>query len=193
MRTFCLLLILLITLVSQSFGLRYVLENRGKFFYAYDILPSADFNSSSSALLLGYYIDERSAIEIDYTSFDSATLSGSSYSLTYRLTLGLEDWWITRPSAIIGYRFIFTPETGFFAPLDLGISAEIPLSEGLSLRLPIIFSLSDQGQLLDATLTLERKDAFLGNLVLGVRNIKALANSSFIERSLVILGFKNWL
>ena len=159
--------------------------------YEFQLLPASNFATTSSKLLLGYRVRERTGITLDYTSFDSPILAGSSYTITYRLNVGLEKWGIILPTVSGGWRFIYTPETDFVTPIDFGLTSEIELAENFTLRMPIMISLFSRNNIFDAEIGIERKESWFGDIVFGLRSIKPAGSSAFIERTLLFFGVKN--
>lgn len=183
---------LLILLAGPGAGLRLNLETGKKYIYAYDLMPASDLKTISSSLVLAYPINERSAIEINYLSLENPFLAGSSYTVSYRLAYGLERRGILWPTLIFGYRFIYTPETDFVTPIDFGIVSEILLTEDLSFSFPVVVTLFSKDNLLDLAFTFENRGFLWGDLIFGLKSLKPVGKSSFVERSLLLLGIKNW-
>ncbi len=188
---FLLILIVIISIASSALAFRFQFESEEKLYYVFDLLPSANLKSLSSAVTLGYPVRERTSIEIAYISLDNPILLSSSYIVSYRLALGLEKWHMILPTAIFGYQFIYTPETGFTTPIDFGLLSEIELAENLNFIMPINVSLFSNSNLVDFSIAIERKEAWLGDFMVGVRNLKPITGSNFSERLLLILGFIN--
>jgi len=183
-------LILVLFSLNEVKALRYEFADK-KLLYAYEFLPSSDLKTISSSLILAYPVNERSAIEISYLSLENPFLAGSSYIVSYHIAFGVERWKIFWPTFVGGYRFIYTPETDFTTPIDIGIILEAPLFLDLSFRLPIIATLFSKSSMFDITFSVERKGFGFGDLNLGLRSLKPVRGSSFIERTLFFLGVKN--
>ena len=187
---FCLILILLLFTSSAS-TLSFDLAPEERYIYEFQLLPASNLSTVSSKLLLGYQVRERTGITLDYTSFDSPILAGSSYTITYRLNVGLEKWGFILPTVSGGWRFIYTPETDFTTPIDFGLTSEIELAKNFTLRIPIMLSLFSRSNIFDAEISIERKESWFGDIVLGLRSIKPVGSSAFAERTLLLFGIKN--
>ncbi|KAF0132728.1 MAG: hypothetical protein FD145_1583 [Candidatus Saganbacteria bacterium] len=118
---------------------------------------------------------------------------GNYYSVAYRVLWGLEKWGMIEPVALFGWRIINSSETDFVAPLDFGIIAEINLTKNFSVQIPAMISLFSKSNMFDFSINLENKGYTIYNWVFGMRKLAPLNNSSFLERTLFLLGLKSQL
>jgi hypothetical protein len=162
-----------------------------KFVYAYDILPSSDFSNFSSALVLAYLVDERSSIELNYLSLNSPILTGQSHTISYRLTFGTDPWGPIWPTWVVGYKFIYTPETDYEYTIDLGFTADMKIWDGLSMSLPISAALFGRDSMVDAACKFNQAAGSLGNITVGYRYLMPVGSSNFPQRAMLVLGFGN--
>lgn len=192
MRLFvCLFLLAALTLPAPGYSFDLSPDDK-QYAYTYDLLPSSDFKSFSSALNILFPVpDKEVAFSLEYLSFGSAVLTGNSYSFTYRVLWGLDQWKFIKPVALFGWRIIYTDETDMVAPLDFGIIPEIHLAGNTYLQIPLVVSLFSKDNILDFSFDIQQKGAFFGDLVLGMRKIAPLKGSSFIEKTLFLLGIRN--
>ncbi|MFC1511262.1 hypothetical protein ACFL5U_02615 [Candidatus Margulisiibacteriota bacterium] len=181
-------ILLIVMMANASLAFKFQAREKSGLITSYSLLPASDLKSYSSAVTLTYPIRDRTALELDYLSLGNPFLVSESYTVTYRLTYGFEKWGPILPTLLFGWRFIYTPETDFDTPLDFGLESEINITDTLSFRMPVMIALFSNDNMLDFSLLFEQRNSPLGDFVVGWRNLKPVANSNFVERSLLILG-----
>ena len=193
MKYFLIFITLIFLCGSEALALRYDLAPEKRYFFTYDVLPDWTSGSASSAFSLGFPAGERSGIELEYLSFDSPFLTGSSYLLTYQMTYGLKKLGIIYPTLSGGWRFIFTPETGFVTPLNFGLISEIEIEKDLYVRIPLTATIFSKEKIFDLSITVVKKATVLGDLTIGYRGIGPYVDGDFENHTMFLIGFKNEL
>lgn len=180
----------MIILSGKSYSVRFDIDSKNNLEYYYELLPSSNFQTVSSALTLDYHMPNKFGIELSYLSFDSAVLLGQSSMVSYHLTYYGRKYGNITPIYLFGYRFIYTPELGYSTPIDFGITPQIDIGDDYYVSFPVVISLFSRSNLLDISFDFGRRGFLFGDFVAGVRSLKSITNPTALDRVFFMLGFR---